>query len=708
MNVVVPTTMPMTLSQKESIGILLSRLQAINPSIKRIIVADSEFHSKTQGATGRFDRDGDPQVPVCFVFLDPISGLEYRQFYRPGEPTPSCPINLGPDTLFVAFTAQAELMTTLALWGIMPSRILDLDIEWLARNNEEYTKEEMKREAKNSRNSDEELSPLSLLGVCAIHGIATRDQAHKDEMRDLILRGGPWSPAEEGMILNYCAEDVYDTAALLAAFWPKIQDAYYCRDRIDGLKAALHRGRTMQGFAWMRHVGIPIDVELNDRLSKHFNSIMHDLYAEVREEFPVFADDDSFDIAPSKWKSFLESKDWLNNPLHPWPQTKGGSGKDKQGNPKPKNKQPKRDVKRTIPSMALVYPELKKLSTVLEIRSCTKLGLNFPVGCDARHRVNFWPYGTVTGRCAPSSSLYMLAGGSPAFRHLAKPREGEILIEADYSLQEVWIAAVLSGDQAMQKMLREADGYIEFGEMCGLIPRGTMKRFIAEYGREDGIKRCKKQYQVQREKLKAITLGTLYGKTVYTIAIECGITTKEAAALLRMHKRMFPQFWLWVEWQVNETLATRKIATKLGWQRYILTKKERDAHKEPGQHKKIQNSLQNFQMQAHGSEMLRLACIYGAEAGLTLCAPLHDAIFAVANAEEEAWALAKMRECMERASRDLLGVAIPIEFGVVRYPDRYVPAKKPTAILVWDKMMSALQRAEEREKAGEGKFSAAS
>jgi hypothetical protein len=67
--------MPMTLAQRESIGILLSKLQAINPAIKRIVVADSEFHSKTQGAAGKFDHDGDPQVPVCFVFLDPISGL---------------------------------------------------------------------------------------------------------------------------------------------------------------------------------------------------------------------------------------------------------------------------------------------------------------------------------------------------------------------------------------------------------------------------------------------------------------------------------------------------------------------------------------------------------------------------------------------------------------------------------------------------------
>ena len=120
---------------------------------------------------------------------------------------------------------------------------------------------------------------------------------------------------------------------------------------------------------------------------------------------------------------------------------------------------------------------------MLEIRAATKLGLNFPVGPDNRHRVNFWPFGSVTGRCTPSSSSFMLAGGSPAFRHLAKPAKGEIFIEADWSAQEIWIAAYLSGDKAMQRMLQQADPYIAFGEMAGVIPAGSLEKL--------GVKECK-------------------------------------------------------------------------------------------------------------------------------------------------------------------------------------------------------------------------
>ena len=127
----------------------------------------------------------------------------------------------------------------------------------------------------------------------------------------------------------------------------------------------------------------------------------------------------------------------------------------------------------------------------------------------------------------------------------------------------------------------------------------------------------------------------------------------------------------------------------------MLSKKERDAHKaEEDKAKKVGNSLQNFPMQSGGAEMLRLACTYAAEIRLGVCAPLHDALFVVAKMEDEAKALSNLRACMDRASRDLIGVAVPIEMFVTRYPDRFVPDDKPMAITVWEKMMKALEVAE--------------
>ena len=61
---------------------------------------------------------------------------------------------------------------------------------------------------------------------------------------------------------------------------------------------------------------------------------------------------------------------------------------------------------------------------------------------------------------------------------------------------------------------------------------------------------------------------------------------------------------------------------------------------------------------------------------------------------------------MDRASRDLIGVAVPIEMLVTWYPDGFIPDDKPMAIIVWDKMIKALEIAEheaEHPRAGHAK-----
>jgi hypothetical protein len=45
-------------------------------------------------------------------------------------------------------------------------------------------------------------------------------------------------------------------------------------------------------------------------------------------------------------------------------------------------------------------------------------------------------------------------------------------------------------------------------------------------------------------------------------------------------------------------------------------------------------SLRNFPMQTNGAEMLRIACILLTEAGVRVCAPVHDALLIEGPLEE--------------------------------------------------------------------------
>ena len=144
--------------------------------------------------------------------------IDVFQFYIPGEPYSPCPISLGPDSLLVAFAATAELKTMLSLWDRMPTRVLDLEMEWPSLNNEEYMRDRLKngRAKRGQPKSWAIFRPCRCWGFAPSMGFPLGPRNIKTKMRDSVLRGGPWTEEERQNILDYCAEDVYDTAALLA------------------------------------------------------------------------------------------------------------------------------------------------------------------------------------------------------------------------------------------------------------------------------------------------------------------------------------------------------------------------------------------------------------------------------------------------------------------------------------------------------------
>ncbi len=424
-----------------------------------------------------------------------------------------------------------------------------------------------------------------------------------------------------------------------------------------------------------------MDTDILNRLNHHWPTVMAAMFSDVQREFPIFLTG-GFDIAPTLWKEFLQRKGLLKD----WPMTKGGR---RRSGLKP---QPKRD-KQTLSAMADRYPIFLTLHSYLAVRSCTKLGLQFPVGKDGRSRVHFWDFGTTTSRCSPSSKEFVRFWG-PRPRHLVKPKESEILVEMDWSAQEVWIAAYLSGDKPMQHMLAQGDPYVAFGVMAKLLPTNATKTPEDSPYRETDPEMARKHSAI-RNHLKAVALGVLYGKTAHSIALGEGMSVEEAESLLKLHHRLFPTFWNWITGVVTESLATRRIYSKFGWTMKLLSPRERAQYvDENGKKKNIQNSLQNFPMQTHAAEMLRLALTYAADAKIGICAPLHDAIFAVAPIEKEKETVEGLLDCMRRASIGVVGAEVPVEVEIIRFPDRYIPTKKPEAIETWKVMMNTLENVE--------------
>src|SRR5205814_5424418 len=160
---------------------------------KEIWAVDFEFRSQP----------GENPEPVCLVAWELKSGRKIRLWRDQFGTAPPYPI--GPDVLFVAYYASAEIGCHLALSWPSPQRVLDLFTEF-----------------RNHTNGIPTVGGAGLLGALAHHGLDGIGTVEKDEMRDLVLRGGPWSARERAAILDYCQGDVAALARLLPVMLPDI------------------------------------------------------------------------------------------------------------------------------------------------------------------------------------------------------------------------------------------------------------------------------------------------------------------------------------------------------------------------------------------------------------------------------------------------------------------------------------------------------
>ena len=103
--------------------------------------------------------------------------------------------------------------------------------------------------------------------------------------------------------------------------------------------------------------------------------------------------------------------------------------------------------------------------------------------------------------------------------------------------------------------------------------------------------------------------------------------------------------------------------------------------------------LRNFLMQGNGAEMLRLACCMATEAGITVCAPVHDAILIEAPLEQLDQVIEQTKMIMAEASAIVLdGFRLNSDAEVIRYPDRYSDER---GVKMWETVTSILHQYEQ-------------
>jgi hypothetical protein len=148
---------------------------------------------------------------------------------------------------------------------------------------------------------------------------------------------------------------------------------------------------------------------------------------------------------------------------------------------------------------------------------------------------------------------------------------------------------------------------------------------------------------------------------------------------LRLHHETYPRYWNWSDAVEMYAMLVGSLHTVFGWEVHVGTEAN-------------PRSLRNFPVQANGAEMLRLACCLATEAGIAVCAPIHDALLIEASIDEIDGVVQKAQNLMEQASRIVLsGFAIRTEAKVVRHPDRYMDER---GRVMWQQVCELLGPAE--------------
>ena len=169
---------------------------------------------------------------VCMVARELRSDRLIRLWRDELKPDP--PFDIGSDALFVAYMASAEMSCFLQLGWQMPVNVLDLYTEFRSETNGLVLPH-----------------GRGLLGALSYHALSSITKEEKQDMRDLVLAGGPWTEQQRHDIVAYCQGDVDCLGPLLERMLPRITACP------RGLDNALLRGEYMKTVAVMERNGVP-------------------------------------------------------------------------------------------------------------------------------------------------------------------------------------------------------------------------------------------------------------------------------------------------------------------------------------------------------------------------------------------------------------------------------------------------------------------
>jgi hypothetical protein len=578
---------------------------------------DFEYYPGPGLANG--GRAGDAITPLCCVAHEMRSGRTIRLWQDQLGPFP--PYRLDSDAIFFSYMLSADFGPHIVLgWG-QPARAICPYVEFRHHTNDASIRVGDRQDFYNLG------AALRYFGDDGI------DSAQKDEARDRILVGPPFSAEERQMILDYCESDVMALVRLVKHIVPTIRS----------LPHAFIRGQFMWATACHEFRGVPVNMSKFTPICSHWSGIRLDLVTQIDSAFGCY---EIVDGEPhwrrERFKSYVERRGFS------WPTGSDGS-LDEDAD--------------TFGDMALAYPEIEPLR---ELRaSLSQLRLHkLAIGSDGRNRCLLSPYGSKTGRNQPKATQYIF-GPAKWLRHLIAPPPGRALIYRDYEQQEMKIAAVVSGDPELLAACESGDVYLGIAKQLGLAPPDATKE----------------THTALRNMFKTVVLGITYGLGARSLAARTGLSLCEAAEILARLRARFRVFEYYARNVLDHAGLHLELSTPFGWRMYCPSGVN-------------PRTMRNFPIQSTGSEILHVACILAERRGIAIVAPIHDALVAeVPASDAEAGAAALDRLMRDASAVVLRGYELSSDSKIM-LPGEHFHDKRGAAM--WDTVTRLIAKFEEQ------------
>lgn len=276
--------------------------------------------------------------------------------------------------------------------------------------------------------------------------------------------------------------------------------------------------------------------------------------------------------------------------------------------------------------LAAKHPEVQRL---LEIRKLSKLTSSYGeewlkfVDADGCVYPSYNIYGADTSRWSSANpNLQQIPRGD--YRKMFKAPPGYAWVIADYSQQEVRIAAWMAKDKKLTELLDRGDVYTEVGRIIYNDPsmQKTDKR---------------------RQLAKSAVLGLLYGLTPNGMAKNQNISKDKAKEAFDGIKNAFPALWKFIH-DHRQAETDGYVSTVMGHMYWLNLWAWN-----------WRNNAANSPVQGSGSDMVKIAVYkYTLQRPFEIALVVHDEIAALVPVDEAPAAKAFLERCMQEAFEECL------------------------------------------------------